>query len=186
MIHSTKLSVSVSKKEGELLVLYDQSADFNFIVAQGLEPAGEVLAYSIGRCLTYGIIQGISIVFIYPMEFTPDSPCLNQQREYSPLPAMAYFNFARTLCDHNEFLMLGKMLRPYQLDCDSISLPFKRSASERFEMNMPAVQQGVFEAPDGRIGIILANPTTEKQACKLYLPSQFRIPHGIHWLHLMS
>ena len=123
-----------------------------------------------GRSLTYGILQGISIVFLYPMEFYENSPYLDRRREYSPLPTKAYNSFSRPLADHNEFLILGKMRRPFEMICDSVDLPFKRSVEEVFDIRMPAVQQGVFEAPDGRVGVILANPTIEKQSLELYLP----------------
>jgi hypothetical protein len=53
---------------------------------------------------------------------------------------------------------------------DSVDMTFKRSPEDIFDLRLPAVQQGVFEAPDGRVGVILANPTTEKQKLDLYLP----------------
>jgi hypothetical protein len=149
---------------------YSTSIGAALFGAQGQEPPGEVLAYSIGRCLTYGILQGISIVFLYPMESDEASPYKDRFRDHSPLPSKAYNSFARPLADHNEFLLLGKMRRPFQMICDSVDLPFKRSAKEIFDLRMPAIQQGVFEAPDGRIGVILANPTTKKQRVELNLP----------------
>jgi hypothetical protein len=137
---------------------------------QGLEPSGEILAYGIGRCLTFGILQGISIVFLYPMEFYENSPYLDRAREYSPLPTRAYNRFSKPLMDHKDFLILGKMQRPFEMVTDSVDMTFKRSPEDILNLRLPAVQQGVFEAPDGRVGVILANPTTEKQKLDLYLP----------------
>ncbi len=137
---------------------------------QGLDPSGEILAYGIGRCLTFGILQGISMVFLYPMEFYENSPYLDRAREYSQLPTKAYNSFSKPLMDHKDFLILGKMRRPFEMITDSVDMAFKRSAEETFDLRIPAVQQGVFEAPDGRVGVILANPTTEKQKLDLYLP----------------
>jgi hypothetical protein len=153
----------------------------------GFNPAPETRTYAMARCLAYGLHEG---------EFTSEI-MMNGQGRPETLQSRAYFSYARPLSDHSAFLVLGTMLRPLELKCSNTRLPFRRRppmsraaaqefqkaraagqqfpgpAVQDFPLDLPAVVQGVFQAPDGRIGVILVNATDTSQQATLRLPNPY-------------
>jgi hypothetical protein len=134
----------------------------------GANPAPETRAYAMARCLALGIHQG---------EFAEEI-LLNGHGQPETITSRAYFGFSNALSDYSKFLVLGKMLRPLEVNAAQTRLPFRRRSRETnqvqdYPIDLPAVVQGVYQAPDGRVGVILANATDKQQQATVQLSEAY-------------
>lgn len=144
---------------------YEASIGAALFHGSGFNPAPATRVYAMARCLAYGLNQG---------EFATEI-LLNGEGKPESLTSRAYFAYSRALSAHSDFLILGKMLRPMELTCATTRLPFRRkknpaSPVQDDPLDLPAVVQGAYQAPDGRVGVILVNATDTRQTATLKFP----------------
>ena len=138
-------------------------------VGRGHHPiAAETRAYATARNLAFGQLQGDRTAAVL----------LNKKGIPEGIVSRAYFSFCKPLSDHSEFLVLGRMKRPFPLSCRNTDIHLytspHRAVENRFASNLmiaalPAVLQGVYESSDGKVGVILVNATDRVQEAEITL-----------------
>ena len=102
--------------------------------------------------------------------------------------APAYFAFCRPYKHFPEYLMLGKTVRPLQIECQDVELHFWRRggpdakprrkrgpAVSRWPLVLPAVTTGSFEAADGSVAAFVVNTTADPQKAAAVAPAGRRV-----------
>ena len=129
-------------------------------------------AYATARNLAFGQLQGDRTAEIL----------LNEEGRPEGLVSRAYFNFTRPISDHADFLVLGKMKRPFPLTSPKTDIilhtsPYpafgKKTASNPMTAVLPAVLQGVYESPNGKVGVILVNATDMAQEAEIKFTGEY-------------
>lgn len=139
----------------------------------GTRPHPGLKRYIFANNLVRGLIPGPF------MHEVPLSPGDKWRRSIAP----AYFSFCRPYRHFPEYLLLGKTVRPLEIECQSVELHFWRRGGKDAKplrkggppvskalVTLPAVTTGSFEAADGSIAAFVVNTTDRPQETVAALP----------------
>ena len=144
----------------------------------GSQPHPGLRRYIFANNLVRGLIPG---------PFMHEVP-LEGGNKWGRSVASAYFAFCRPYKHFPEYLMLGKTVRPLQIECQDAQLYFWRRggtdakprrkggpALSRWPLVLPAVTTGSFEAADRSVAAFVVNTTTDPQEAVAIVPRGKRV-----------
>jgi len=140
---------------------------------KGGRPSAGLRCRILANNLTRGLIPG---------PFMHDVP-LEGGDKWRQQVSKAYRSFCRPYSHFSEYLMLGKTVRPIQVECEDIEEYYWRRDSRKGKplrkggppvvkeaLILPAVTTGSFEAADGSIASVVVNSTPEPRKATATVP----------------